>query len=332
MMFLCLIAFLATYSGTWLWIRFAGQRVLQDVPGPRSSHSRTTVRGGGVVFISVFLLFAWGLTSSTESVQFTLFEFLAIMMMMVVGLIDDWRGVSALHRLILQFIAAITLVVNAIPFEHQAMMLIVCVVFAAVWLINLYNFMDGIDGIAAIQAITVSLVMAAVLYFQQHLEIAWLLVGLAATVAGFLFWNFPSCRIFMGDSGSASLGTIFVIFILSTAQITSDYVWYWLIMMSVFIVDTSWTLIVRLTTGQKVWTAHNLHAYQILSRRLESHRKVSLLVAGYNILWLAPLVLALLTHTIDTMMAIALAWTPMIILCFYLKAGRLGFQEKIINK
>ncbi len=292
MIMLSLLAFFAALTGTWLWIRLAGQRVLQDIPGPRSSHTQPTVRGGGVVFVSIFLCLTWLQRNYTESVQFAEPYYLAVTVMMIVGFIDDWRGVSALNRLFMQFVTATLLILQTSAAETQSVLIIVAAILAAVWLINLYNFMDGIDGIAAIQAITVSLIMAAVLFIQHQDQNAWLLVGLAASVAGFLYWNFPVCRIFMGDSGSAALGTIFVIFIILTTQQSADLIWYWLILMAVFIVDTSWTLLVRLVTGQKVWTAHNLHAYQKLSRRWRSHKKVSLLVAGYNLLWLAPILIA----------------------------------------
>ncbi len=323
MMLLCLLALFTSFVGTWLWIRLAGQRFLQDIPVARSSHSQPTVRGGGMVFVSIFLIFIWAEQNISQTVVFTELGYFSILIIMLVGFIDDLRGVSALSRLFVQLVTATLLILPASTAETGAGFFVAGSILAAVWLINLYNFMDGIDGIASIQAISVSLVMAIVLFWHGQIQLAWLLVGLAACVSGFLYWNFPVCRIFMGDSGSAALGTIFVIFVIKSSQLSAEFFWYWLILMAVFIVDTSWTLLVRLMTGQKIWTAHNLHAYQKLSRRWQSHKKVSFLVAGYNLCWLAPMLLAVEMGLLNKHIALIFAWGPMIVVCVWLRAGQL---------
>lgn len=322
MMLLSLLAFVVTFTGTWLWIRVAGQKVLQDVPGPRSSHSRPTVRGGGVVFVLVFLFCASQISIQHGVPALHNWQLAAIGVMMLVGLIDDIVGLPVISRLLVQVAVACLLLYLPLLQTEQSIWLWLPFILAAVWFINLYNFMDGIDGIATLQAISVAVVMAGLCYWQQHLQLAQLCGLLAAVMAGFLFWNFPQSRIFMGDAGSGALGTIFVLLMVLVAATSQALFWACILMMSVFILDASWTLTVRLLTGQKIWTAHKLHAYQILSRRWHSHSKVSLLVCCFNLVWLAPIAYLYVLGVLNLLVAFALAWGPVLFLCFRLKAGR----------
>lgn len=322
MMLLSLLAFFTTFIGTWLWIRAAGHQVLQDIPGPRSSHSRPTVRGGGVVFILVFLIGTY-LAARQEWVPvLQSWQFGVVGVMMLVGIIDDMIGLPVVSRLLVQIAVASVLLYLPLTQSVLPVLLWFPLILAAVWFINLYNFMDGIDGIATLQAISVALVMAGFCYWQQQPQLAQLCGLLAAVMAGFLFWNFPSSRIFMGDAGSGALGTIFVLLMVKVAASSQALLWACILLMSVFILDASWTLTVRLMTGQKVWTAHKLHAYQILSRRWGSHSKVSLMVGLYNLIWLAPIACLYIVGLVNLFVAFTLAWGPILWVCYRLKAGQ----------
>lgn len=322
MMLLSLLAFFVTFTGTWLLIRVAGHKVLQDIPGPRSSHSRPTVRGGGVVFILVFLLCTYLASLQQWVPVLQTWQLGAIGVMMLVGMIDDLIGLPVLSRLLVQIAVAAFLVYLPLTQSLVPSWLLLPLILAAVWFINLYNFMDGIDGIASLQAISVALVIAGLCYWQNDMQLAQLCLLLAAVVAGFLFWNFPHSRIFMGDAGSGALGSIFVLLMVLVAASSEALWWACIIMMSVFILDASWTLTVRLLTGQKIWTAHKLHAYQILSRRWDSHSKVSALVSGYNLLWLAPVACGYVAGFLSLSVAFALAWGPVLWVCYRLRAGQ----------
>ncbi len=322
MILLSLLAFVVTFTGTWLWIRVAGQNVLQDIPGPRSSHSRPTVRGGGMVFVAVFLLSAylgskWELLPVLHS-----WHIVAVGVMLLVGMLDDIFGLPVLSRLLVQIVVASLLLYPPLMQSLQPVWLWIFFILAAVWFINLYNFMDGIDGIATLQAMTVASVIAGLCYWQHQPQLAQLCGLLAAVMAGFLFWNFPQSKIFMGDAGSGALGTIFVLLMVLVAASSKALLWSCIIMMSVFILDASWTLTVRLMTGQKIWTAHKLHAYQILSRRWDSHSKVSLLISGYNLTWLAPISGLYVAGVLNLSLAFALAWGPVLWVCYRLRAGQ----------
>ena len=321
MMLLSLLAFVVTFTGTWLWIRVAGQKVLQDIPGPRSSHSRPTVRGGGVVFILVFLLTIYLASLQQWVPALQTWQFGAVGVMMLVGVIDDMVGLPVLSRLLVQIAVASLLLYPPLTQSLLPIWLLLPFILAAVWFINLYNFMDGIDGIATLQAMSVALVIAGLCYWQHQPQLAQLCGILAAVMAGFLFWNFPQSRVFMGDAGSGALGTIFVLLMVLVAASSQALLWACIIMMSVFILDASWTLAVRLMTGQKIWTAHKLHAYQILSRRWQSHSKVSLLVSSYNLIWLAPIASFYVADLLSLTIAIALACGPVLWVCYRLRAG-----------
>jgi Fuc2NAc and GlcNAc transferase len=142
-------------------------------------------------------------------------------------------------------------------------------------MLNLYNFMDGIDGIASVEAICACL-GASVLYWLSGLDaLIWGPLLLAASVAGFLYWNFPPARIFMGDAGSGFLGIVLGGLSLQAAWVSEPMLWAWLILLGVFIVDATFTLFRRLLRGEKVYEAHRSHAYQFASRRFGKHLPVT---------------------------------------------------------
>ena len=167
-------------------------------------------------------------------------------------------------------------------------------VFAAlliVWLLNLYNFMDGIDGIAGIEAVTVGAGCAVVAFVVGYPAGAIACLLLAAASAGFLAWNFPPARIFMGDAGSGFLGVVFGVLAVDASRQTPELLWSWLILLGAFIVDATVTLLRRLIRGERVYEAHRSHAYQHAARAIGKHRPVTLAIGAINVLWLLPLAL-----------------------------------------
>lgn len=316
-----LLSLVLVIAGTAGWIHMAGKHRFQDIPGSRSSHQQVTVRGGGAVFISAFVLF--NLLPWWDSVL-TGWQLSLIMLMMLVGLLDDYRPVSALVRLAVQ-LAVCAILLWPLLSGQAAIPLVwyLLLVVAAGWLINLYNFMDGIDGIAAVEAICVSAGMAVVFYYLDQQSYAMLCLLICSVVFGFLGWNFPRARIFMGDAGSGALGAIFVALALHASQISMQALGALLLLLSVFVIDATYTLLVRLVTGQKIWTAHNLHAYQKLSRRLQSHVKVTTGVFAYNTLWIMPLTFGFVAGYFTFTHAALLTFLPVVAACLYLQAGQL---------
>ena len=161
-------------------------------------------------------------------------------------------------------------------------------VVAIVWTINLYNFMDGTDGIAGVEAVTVAvasgfLCTMAGLAVPGH--VYWLL---AAVVIGFLVWNWPPAKIFMGDAGSGFLGFTFAGLLLWISAGNARLLWPSVILLSVFVGDATTTVLRRMLRGEKWYAAHNSHAYQKLARR-NGHLAIASGVAIINVAVLAPL-------------------------------------------
>ncbi len=198
----------------------------------------------------------------------------------------------------------------------------VCAVIYIVWLLNLYNFMDGIDGLAGIEAITVCCSGALMLWLVNSASSAWLLpVVLAAAVSGFLLWNFPPARIFMGDAGSGFLGITLALLSLQAAWVDPRLLWVWLILLGMFIVDATATLCRRVARGEKFYEAHRSHAYQYASRILGGHRPVTLAIGAINIFWLTPVAGLVAWGKLDGMAGLVLAYLPLLLLVYRYKAG-----------
>ena len=165
-----------------------------------------------------------------------------------------------------------------------------CAEFAAlVWLTNLFNFMDGIDGLAGMEAVSVSGLGAFLLLRNRLLSGAQLSLMLCAASLGFLVWNWPPAKIFMGDVGSGFLGFTLGTLALFSSKTDSTLVWPWLILLAAFLVDATVTLLRRISGRARWYEAHRSHAYQHAARASGSHAKVTLAVAAMNIGWLFPL-------------------------------------------
>jgi Fuc2NAc and GlcNAc transferase len=194
-----------------------------------------------------------------------------------------------------------------------------------VWFLNLFNFMDGIDGIAGSQALVMSASAAFLLYLGGSGPGAVLpLALLAAAVLGFLPWNWPPARIFLGDVGSGYLGYTLGVFALWTVVMGWLSAWVWLILGGAFLADATVTLIVRARAGATLAEAHRSHAYQRLSRQWNGHRPVTLAFAAVNLMWLGPWgVVATLWPRYGAFCAL-MALTPLFAVAALLGAGRPG--------
>jgi len=146
---------------------------------------------------------------------------------------------------------------------------------------------------------------------------------LAAATAGFLLWNFPPAKIFMGDAGSGFLGIVLAGLSLQAAWLSSQLFWGWLILLGVFVVDATFTLIRRLLRGDKVYEAHRSHAYQFASRHYGKHLPVTLAVTALNVLWLLPVALCVVLLGLDGALGLVLAYVPLVLLAVHWRAGEL---------
>ncbi|AJQ48557.1 MULTISPECIES: MraY family glycosyltransferase [Pseudomonas] len=313
--------------------RYALARSVIDVPNARSSHTVPTPRGGGVAIVLTFLLAMVGLMpSGIEQISTLLALGGGGALIAVIGFMDDHGHIAARWRLLGHFVAAAWMLgwLGGLPpltmFGWTLDMGWLGGLLAAVylvWLLNLYNFMDGIDGIASVEAITACL-GAAWLYWLAGLGgTAVLPLLLAAAVAGFLYWNFPPAKIFMGDAGSGFIGIVLGGLSLQAAWVSPPMFWCWLILLGVFIVDATYTLVRRLLRGDKVYEAHRSHAYQFASRVYGKHLPVTVAVAALNVCWLLPIAYCVARLGLDGALGVVLAYIPLIVLAVRFRAGDL---------
>ncbi len=313
--------------------RYAIARRLIDIPNSRSSHTVPTPRGGGIAIVSSFLL-ALPVVAATGLVPWTVASALlgAGAGIALLGFFDDHGHIAARWRLLGHFSAAVWVLfwLGGLPpivlFGVSLKFGWIGHVFAAVylvWLLNLYNFMDGIDGIASVEAVCVCLGGALLYVLAGHSALALLPVVLACAVSGFLYWNLPPARIFMGDAGSGFLGIALGALSLQAAWVAPELFWGWLILLGVFIVDATFTLMRRLFRGDRVYEAHRSHAYQFASRRCGRHSPVTLAVAAIDVFWLLPIALGVGVGGLDGFVGLAVAYAPLVALAVRFRAGAL---------
>lgn len=322
-----------SFALTHVLRRYALHKSLLDIPNGRSSHTIPTPRGGGVaIVISYLVALVWMLCAGLIGRDPFLAMFGAGALIAALGFLDDHGHIAARWRLLGHFFAAAWALFwlgGLPPISVFGMTLApgvivnVLAAFYLVWLLNLYNFMDGIDGIASVEAICVCVGAAIIYALSGVATLVWLPVLLACAVAGFLAWNFPPAKIFMGDAGSGFLGIMLGCLSLQGAWISSQFLWVWLILLGVFIVDATVTLIRRLIRGDKVYEAHRSHAYQFASRRFGKHLPVTSAVGVINLCWLLPVAVGVTRFGLDGALGVIIAYAPLLALAVIFKAGAL---------
>jgi Fuc2NAc and GlcNAc transferase len=328
-------AFLAALVLTGWLRRYALRAELIDLAGDRSSHQLPTPRGGGaaIVLVTTFglaaLPFLFGL-----SWQVALGLSGGGAIVALVGWLDDHGHVRPAIRLAHHFAGAIWLTYWVGPFPLEGLpfwspewgiVARILSVFFIVWMINLYNFMDGIDGVAGGEAVAVTLAGAILLLGSTgHAGAAIVVLPLllAAAVLGFLPWNWPPARIFMGDVSSGYLGFMLAAMAVVMGQVSAPLAFAWAILPGVFIADTTVTLARRLLRREKVYEAHRSHAYQRWTRRIGEHLPVTMAVLVTTWLWLFPMAYLIATGALGVLAGVGTAMLPLFFAAFALGAGR----------
>jgi len=321
-----------SWALTGFLYRYALAKNLIDIPNERSSHSVPTPRGGGVAIVVSFLAvlailnnFDWLSTPAFLALGGAGFA------VAVTGFLDDHGHIAARWRLLVHFCASVwglywlggfpPLAAFGYSLDLGWFGYLGAAVYI-VWLLNLYNFMDGIDGLAGIEAITACCSGALMVWLVAPDSTAWMTPAFLATaVLGFLVWNLPPARIFMGDAGSGFLGIMLGLFSVQAAWIAPRLLWVWLILLAVFIVDATVTLFRRVWRGEKFYEAHRSHAYQYAARILGAHRPVTAAVCVINVFWLLPLASLVAADKLDGIAGLMAAYLPLLWLAYRYKAG-----------
>jgi Fuc2NAc and GlcNAc transferase len=326
------VAFICSCIGTRWYLGYARRHSILDIPNARSSHSTPVPRGGGTAFVAVTLI-ALSFLGAAHDVPASL-VFCVVFggaMVAAIGYLDDRRGVPALVRLLTHFAAATLYVMVAGGIRELHIMSlrvdlgylgVPLSVLYLVWMLNLTNFMDGIDGIVGCEILTVCLCGIALSIGREAIGNAqYFPMLVAAATAGFLVWNWPPAKLFMGDVGSGFLGFCAGVVVVQSATRSPKMLWVWLVLFGAFICDATLTLLIRVRAGEGAFTAHRSHAYQRAAARFRSHRTVVFAVIGINLLWLFPIGFLVATERWSGVVGLIVAYTPVCALCLYLGAG-----------
>jgi len=251
-----------------------------DIPNHRSLHQVPVPRTGGwAIWVGVAL----ALVVSPLALRWEIA--LPFGGLLMVSLIDDLHPLSAKVRFIVQTLAVGSLLYFLVP-DLPAWLLPVLLV-GGVWVVNLYNFMDGMDGFAGSMTVIGFFTLAGISFFRGDISLAGicLLVGISTLI--FLYYNFPVAKLFLGDAGSTVIGLI--VFAVSvqgwSGQVFSPLVP--LLVFAPFWLDATWTLICRVWAGEPWWQAHRQHYYQRSALRVGVKKTLILevfVMAGMSLL------------------------------------------------
>ncbi len=281
-----LVPAIASLFGTEAVRRYALRTSMIDVPNDRSSHTIPTPRGGGIaIAFSVIATLAL-LTAVLQNQRMTAIGILGGgSLIALIGLLDDRFSLSAKSRLIVHFLAASwflgcigigDIAINGIELAGAWKFLAMAtVVVFLVWCTNLYNFMDGLDGFAGGQAVVASLAAALICFIREDALLTYLMLATAGAAAGFLVLNWPPAKIFMGDCGSGFLGFVFGATVFAGFRHGSIPLSAGLMLIIVFLSDSTLTLLRRVAAGESWYRPHRTHAYQLATQLGASHRQVT---------------------------------------------------------
>jgi Fuc2NAc and GlcNAc transferase len=311
-------------------MRLAEKSNMIAQPGERQSHQHATPTGGGLGLIAAIVMTTAGLQMLLPLPGFWWQNMLpGILLLTIIGWRDDRFSVSAVVRLAVQLIVSLWMIgFGWSGFSINHMGLLVIAVVATVWMMNLYNFMDGSDGMAGFQGVFAGLLMALLFQAGGHQAMALIALVVAAACAGFLPLNFPQARVFMGDVASVPLGFIFASFIIYGIAVDALSLPVSILIMSVFIVDATLTLLKRVFRKEQWYTAHAQHVYQRLIVHGWSHWQVLVVYQAINVVLVLPAIMLVETYPQYAAVTVGLALLALG-MCWHIVNRRVGILAKV---
>jgi UDP-N-acetylmuramyl pentapeptide phosphotransferase/UDP-N-acetylglucosamine-1-phosphate transferase len=282
------IPFLLSAWLTWRFANPASRFYIVDHPNERSLHVRPMPRSGGIAILFAVIagsVLQMGWSGNPQGLS--LWSGLALFVVATVSFLDDRYHVSVIYRLVSHIVAAGLLLMGGLSLQvvgfpgvdwAPSAWIGACLsLLFVVWMINLYNFMDGMDGFAGGMAVSGFVTFSIFGWLAGNDQYATVSAVTAAAAAGFLCFNFPPARIFMGDIGSSVLGLLAAAFSLWGARDGVFPFWVAVLVFSPFMADATVTLLRRLWRRETVWKAHKTHYYQQLVLAGWGHRKTVIL-------------------------------------------------------
>ena len=314
-MILLIATALIVSLGLWAFVRLAPRWGLVDQPNSRSLHTTPTVVSGGIVPI-VVLAAALHTTIDFPGAQAVAMMALALT---AIGLLDDRRGLPSGVRFLCYLTAGLLLCWLLLPAGSASITALAIAGVAVAWCINLVNFMDGADGLVSTQALCVAVGMGLIATFGAvpNSQLAWLSAMLFACWAPLLCFNWPPARLFMGDAGAIPLGFVLALMGLMAFLTDPSVGLAWLILMMPFLVDTGFTLCIRVLSGEPPHIAHRDHAYQRLSVQLGSALPITLGLLGMQVIWQFPLAVTAVNSAVFPPLLVLLSAIPAVATVVY---------------
>lgn len=328
-----LIAFALVFLGTPLVKKLAYKVKAVDEPEARKVHVQTMPRLGGLAICLGFWLTVFFTQEMTRELYGLLLGGLIIT---GVGIIDDIKGVTPRVKLVMQLVAACVVIFAGVrvdfithPFKDVIFLGYFSYPLTLLWIIgitNAVNLIDGLDGLAAGVSAIAAITLGIVAYMETSQQAAMLAFILAASILGFLRYNFHPAQIFMGDTGSLFLGfNLSVIAIVGlTKSTTVISLFLPVIILGIPIVDTLFAIVRRYYSGQPIFSADKGHLHHRLLNLGLTHQKTVLVIYGVSLLLSLSAILMNILTTAQGML-ILLAVT----LGFFMGAEKLGILKNV---